>query len=74
MIAALEAYEAELGAILARFTKSRDGIYINSDDDFRFREIVLQLRDLFDDEFVNARGHSQPLISYFNDSISNFSG
>ena len=54
LIAALEACEVNLAAILSRFTKSRDGIYIDPNDDGRFREMVLELRDLFDDEFVDG--------------------
>jgi hypothetical protein len=73
-IAALEGYESDLEAILSRFTKSRDGNHINPSDHPRFMEIGLQLRDLFDDEFVNGRVHSQPLISHLNDSLSNFTG
>jgi hypothetical protein len=33
---------------------------------------VLQLRDLFDDEFADARSHSDPLLHYFNEGVSNF--
>jgi hypothetical protein len=36
--------------------------------------MVLKLRDLFDDEFVDGHRHSQPLLTYFNDSITNFAG
>jgi REase_DpnII-MboI len=74
MIATLETYETALGAMLSRFTKSRNGIHIDPNDDARFREIVLELRDLFNDAFVNGGNHSQPLISYFNDSVSNYLG
>jgi len=34
---------------------------------------VVELRDLFIDEFVNSRSYTGPLIDYFNDSIANFS-
>ncbi len=71
IIAALERYESSLDAILSRFIKSRDGIHINRDDDASFRQIVLELRDLFNDEFVDSWNHTQPLISYFNDSVAN---
>ncbi len=60
--------------MLSRFKKDRDGIHIDQNDDARFREIALELRDLFDDFFVDSRRHSEPLIAYFNDSISNFTG
>lgn len=74
MIVTLNRYESDLVGILSRFSKTRDGIHINSNDDARFRETVLQLRDLFDDEFVDARLHNNPLLEYFNESISNFTG
>lgn len=67
-------YKKELEDILSRFTKTRDGIHIESDDDARFREIIVELRDLFIDEFVNSRSYTGPLIDYFNDSIANFVG
>lgn len=74
MVGTLRRYEKELADILFRFTKDRDGIHIDQNDDARFRQLVLELRDLFDDAFVDARRHSQPLIAYFNDSISNYIG
>lgn len=68
----LQAYRDELEAILSRFIKTRDGIHIESKDDARFRQIVLELRDLFDDVFVDGKRHSQPLLAYFNESITNW--
>jgi hypothetical protein len=72
MIAALQRYKRELEDILSRFKRDRDGIHIQPNDDARFREMALELRDLFDDAFVDGRRHSQPLLVYFNESISNF--
>lgn len=72
MIALLENYETNLEKILSRFTKTRDGIHINQEDDARFRQLVLELRDLFIDAFVEGTRHTQPLLAYFEDSISNF--
>jgi hypothetical protein len=72
IIPILERYKNDLEGILSRFKKTSDGIYIGRKDDARFREIVLELRDLFDDSFVDGRRHSQPLIVYFNESISNY--
>lgn len=74
MIATLESYHLDLEGILGRFKRDRDGIHINRQDDSRFREIVLELRDIFHDDFVDPELHSGPLIAYFNDGISNFSG
>jgi REase_DpnII-MboI len=36
--------------------------------------LVLELRDLFDDGFADGQRHSQPLLAYFNDSVSNYIG
>ena len=74
IIVTLERYKRELDEILSRFNKDRDGIHIRPNDDARFREIALELRDLFDDTFVDGRRHSEPLTAYFNDSISNYIG
>jgi hypothetical protein len=74
VIGALESYESELAAILSRFSKSREGIHINATDHPRFKEIVIQVRDLMVDEFVESERHTQPLISYFNDAISTYTG
>jgi hypothetical protein len=60
--------------ILSRFEKTRDGIHIQSEDDARFREIVLELTDFFDDVFADGGRHSQPLIAYFDEGISNWLG
>ena len=54
-IGTLEGYRNELEGILSRFTKTREGIDIRPEDDARFREIVLELRDLFDDTFVDGQ-------------------
>ncbi len=74
MLAALKAYESNLAAILSRFTKSGHGIHIDPSDNARFNEIALQLRDLFNDEFVDSQNHTQPLVNHYNDSISNYTG
>jgi hypothetical protein len=74
VLAALEGYESELAGMLSRFGKDREGLHIQANDDARFREIALQLQDLFGDEFVESRNHIQALIEFFNDSISNFFG
>lgn len=68
----LEGYKRELEGILSRFKKTSNRIYIQDGDDSRYREIVLELRDLFSDEFVDGSNYVQLLVSYFNDSISNW--
>lgn len=74
VIEALERHRGDLDAILSRFKKTRDGIHIGDGDDTRFREIVLELRDIFDDMFVEGSRHSRPLLAYYQESISNFVG
>jgi hypothetical protein len=68
----LEKYQAELEGILSRFSKDREGVHIASDDDGRFRQLVLELRDFFDDHFANGRRYSKQVIAYFNESIQNW--
>jgi len=58
MIEILERYRSELEGILARFKRTRDGLYIELKDHGRFRELVLELRDLFNDAFC---GRPSPL-------------
>jgi hypothetical protein len=74
MLALLGRYKSELESILSRFSKTRDGIHIHPDDNARFRELALELRDLFDDTFVDSPRYTRPLLTYFNDSISNYLG
>jgi len=74
MIATLQRYKRELEGVLSRFIEVRNDIYIGEGDDAKFRQMVLELRDLFDDQFVDGRRHSRQLIEYFNESISNFVG
>jgi hypothetical protein len=72
MVAALAGDRVELEGIVSRFARTRDSIHIQSEDDRRFREIALELRDLFDDEFVDGHRHSKPLA--FSDAVSNWTG
>jgi hypothetical protein len=74
MIEILEGYRSELQGILSRFKRTRDGVYIELEDHGRFTELVLELRDLFNDAFVEGHRHANPLITAYNDSVSNFSG
>jgi hypothetical protein len=74
MIAALARYKVELEGILSRFNKTHDGIHIDQKDHARFRELVFELRDLFDDAFVDGQRHSNPVVAYFNESIANYIG
>jgi hypothetical protein len=70
----LESFESELQSILSRFSRSTTGIHIQSTDHSRFKEIVIELRDLFIDEFARPEDYLQPLESYFNASLANYTG
>jgi hypothetical protein len=72
MIAILEGYKADLEGILSRFKDTRDGLYIDRDDEGRFRTLVLELSDLFNDHFVDGESHSRMLTDYYNNSLSNY--
>lgn len=74
MIATLERYKGELEGILSRFNKAHNSLDIDQKDDARFRELALELRDFFDDAFVDGHRHSKPLVGYFTESISNYVG
>jgi len=65
VIATLKSYEVELVGILSRFIKNREGIYIFPDDDVRVRRLVLELRDLFVDEFIDGHRHANPMIGAY---------
>src|SRR6516225_5372872 len=68
----LTRYKGELEGILSRFKKTSEGIHINKNDDARFRQLALELRDLFDDAFVDGQRHSRPVVNYFNESVANY--
>jgi hypothetical protein len=74
MIATLARYKGELEGILSRFQKTPHGTHIDPKDDARFRTLALELRDLFDDEFVDGRRHSNPVAAFYYDSITNYIG
>jgi hypothetical protein len=63
VIATLKSYEVELDGILSRFIKDREGIHIFRDDNVRVRGLVLELRDLFVDEFIDGHRHANPMIA-----------
>ena len=70
----LEAYVAELSAMLGRYTKTQSGISMGQNDEARFKQIGLELVDLFKDELVDGLHHAQMIAAYFNESTRNFFG
>lgn len=73
-ITTLENFSAELSTILARFKKTRDGNYIADGDGACFKEIGVELIDLFRDELVDGLHHTKIAADYFNDSTRNYLG
>lgn len=73
-IATLEKYSAELSGILSRFIKTRESLSIAQGDDARFREIGVELIDLFRDELVDGLHHAKITADYFNDATRNMYG
>lgn len=74
LIATLEKYSEELSGILARFVKTRDSLSIAQRDRARFKEIAVELIDLFRDELVDGLHHAKITADYFNDATKNFYG
>jgi hypothetical protein len=73
-IDALERYSGDLTTMLERFNKSRIGIHMAHGDEGRYREIVLELIDLFRDQVVDGTHHSKIVAGHFNESTRNFVG
>jgi len=68
----LNEYAEELGAILSRFTKTGDGLYIEHQDGYRMREISTELIDLINDHIPNSTHYSSMVASYYNEGINNW--
>jgi hypothetical protein len=72
-ISILKKYENELGNILGRFKRTSDSIHIDQDDDPRFRQLVIELRDFLDDS-LGTNNYSTMIVNHFNEGIANFLG
>lgn len=70
--AALKTYEAELAQILGRFTRTRDAIQIDSQDNYRMRTIVTELVDLLRDHIPGFTQHRRMIVNSYNEGVSNF--
>lgn len=73
-ISTLERYSAELTDMLGRYTKTHSGMYMAQGDEGRFREIGVELIDLFRDELVDGLHHAKIAANYFNDATRNYIG
>lgn len=67
----LRDYEQDLEVIASRFTRSRDSLHIGNGDESRFHQIVIELRDLFDD-LLGKNSYSNMLVNACNEGRSNF--
>ncbi len=74
ILTTLKTYETSLGAILSRFTKTRNAVHIAADDSANFRQIALELRDFFNDELVEGRRYGEMVLNAYANSVSNWLG
>lgn len=74
ILGALRDYEAELGDMLGRFTRNRDGLHIDRQDHYRLRILTTELIDILRDHVPGSRQHTVLIMNSYNDGISNFSG
>jgi len=72
IISVLKGYEAELGAILGRFTRNRDGIHIERQDNFRLRNITIEVIDLLRDHVPGSSQHIRLVENSYDEGVSNF--
>lgn len=68
----LKKYEDELGNILGRFERTSDSIHIDENDDPRFRQLVIELRDFLNDS-LGPNNYEAMIDDCFNEGINNFS-
>ncbi|HCH0918826.1 TPA: hypothetical protein NKP32_004522 [Vibrio parahaemolyticus] len=65
-------YSSEIAAMLPRFSKTRDGLYIDSNDGNRFRNIVQEVIDLCHDHIPGSSNTASMIAQYYNQGISNW--
>ena len=67
----LHAYEQEIHGIQSRFRHARDSISIADGDNGRLQQVVIELRDLFDD-LLGKNSYSSMVVGAYNEGVSNF--
>lgn len=72
IIATLQEYEQELGAILMRFTRTRERVEIESQDNFRLRALTTELIDLLRDHVPGSAQHIRQIANAYNEGYRNF--
>lgn len=68
----LEGYSDEIEQMLPRFTKTRNGLHIDSADGDRFRNIVTEALDLCNDHIPGSSNAVSMIAQYYNHGISNW--
>jgi hypothetical protein len=72
IVAALNAYRAELEGVLGRFTRDRNGLHIDRQDNYRLRAIAMELVDLLHDHVPGSAQHTRAIANSYNEGVSNF--
>ncbi len=72
IIEILDNYYDELSSILERFSKDRNGIHIDHQDNYRMREIATELVDFITDHIPNSKHYTASIANYYNQGISNW--
>jgi REase_DpnII-MboI len=72
-IAEVKRYEAEFVAILCRFKRDRDGVWIGDGDDPILRQYVREIIDVFNEVF-GKNNYSIQISAEFDNGIRNLSG
>ncbi|EMV9318655.1 hypothetical protein AADU72_004230 [Vibrio vulnificus] len=72
ILKALEGYVAEIATMLPRFTKTRDGLHIDSADGNRFRNIVQEVLDLCNDHIPGTSNVRAMIAQYYNSGVANW--
>lgn len=74
ILVVLKEYESELAEMLSRFTRSRDRVAIDLNDNFRLRTVTTELIDLLRDHVPGSAQHIRMIANSFNEGFSNFYG
>ena len=72
IIEALQTYADELQGVLMRFKRTHDGIHIQSEDNYRMRQISTELYDLISDHVPNSERYARMIVDHYNNGISNW--
>ena len=71
ILEALNTYATELAGILQRFTRDRNGIHIDRQDNYRLRTIVTEVIDLLRDHMPGSAQHNRMIANSYNEGMSN---